>query len=115
MKVKDVIKELKLNLKTAGAKLDSNVTGGYASDLLSDVMANAQDGCLWITLQIHPNIIAVASMKDMAGIIIVNGREPEPETIKRADSEGINLMVSKMSAFEVAGNLYKIGIKGVSK
>jgi len=80
MKIVELVEKLNLDVRSAKENLDREITGGYASDLLSDVLANSKDGNLWITLQLHQNIVGVASMKDLAGIILVNGREPEPET-----------------------------------
>ena len=113
MKLKDIIENLEMRVETAEESVDREVTGGYMSDLLSDVMANSKDGDVWITLQIHPNIIAVATLKDLAGIIIVQGRKPEKETIEKAQSENIPILVSDLQAFEIAGRLYQMGITGM--
>ncbi len=113
MKLKDIIENLEMKVETAEESVDREVTGGYMSDLLSDVMANSKDGDVWITLQIHPNIIAVATLKDLAGIIIVQGRKPEKETIEKAQSENIPILVSDLQAFEIAGRLYQMGISGM--
>ena len=91
--------------------LEGEVTGGYAGDLLSDVLANSEKGYVWITLQIHQNIIAVASSKELSGIIIVNGRKPKEETLMRANEEKIPVMISNSLTYEVAGKLYEIGIR----
>jgi hypothetical protein len=82
------------------------VTGGYTSDLLSDVIANSKQGNLWITLQIHQNIIAVAKLKELAGIIIVNNRKPDEDTIGKAKEENVPLLCSAEMAFEISGKLY---------
>lgn len=112
MQVKDIVKEFGLDVKAGAAYLETEVTGGYASDLLSDVLANAEDGVLWITLHIHQNIVAVASHKGLAGIVLVQGREPEPETVAKAEEEHIPIMVTELPAFELVGRLYKAGIRG---
>ena len=65
-----------------------------------------------MTLQIHPNIAAVASMKELAGVLIINGRRPETETVEKAKEENIPILASRHSAFEVVGRLYKLGISG---
>jgi hypothetical protein len=80
--------------------------------LLSDVLAHSEDNDLWITLQIHPNIVAIASMKGLSGIVIINDREPEEETVKKAEEKGIPIMVSQMTAFELSGRLYALGLSG---
>ncbi len=114
MKLADLVKELGLEVRSAHGSLKSEVTGGYTSDLLSDVIANSKEGNLWVTLQIHLNIVAVASMKGLAGIVLVNGREPEEETLEKAEAEGIPVMVSKLPAFELVGRLYNLGVRGAS-
>ena len=114
MKLEDIVKTLGMKAEAAQESLDREVRGGYASDLLSDVMANSREGDVWVTLQVHPNIIAVATLKDLAGIIIVQGKKPEEETIKKAQQEGVPLLVSDLQAFEIIGKLYrKIARKGV--
>ena len=77
MKLTNLMDALCLEVRSARNKLANRVTGGYVSDLLSDVIANSNEGDLWVTLQVHVNIVAVACMKDLAGIVLVNGREPQ--------------------------------------
>lgn len=113
MKLEDVVKKTGMKVETAPEKLDREVSGGYASDLLSDVMANSKEGDVWVTLQVHPNIVAVATLKDLAGIIIVQGKKPEEETLKKAQQEGIPLLVTEYQSFEIAGKLYQLGISGM--
>jgi serine kinase of HPr protein (carbohydrate metabolism regulator) len=108
MKVKEIIEKLQLNALSGQKNLETDVTGGYASDLLSDVIANSREGNLWITLQIHQNTIAVAKLKDLAGIIIVNNREPDEDTLKKAEEENVPILRSSEMAFEVSGKLYKL-------
>jgi predicted transcriptional regulator len=108
MDLNTLIKNLGLQVNTRDVKLDRAITGAYVSDLLSDVIANAKEGNLWLTLQVHPNIIAVATLKELSGIILVNGRLPEEETLKKAEEENIPLLTSKLSAFQVAGKLYQL-------
>jgi hypothetical protein len=112
MNLQDLVKEFNLEVKTGAGHLDGEVTGGYVSDLLSDVLAHADDGVLWVTLHIHQNIVAVASHKGLSGIVLVQGRQPEQDTIAKAEAEGIPILVSDLSAFELVGRLYKAGIRG---
>ena len=112
MTVTELVEKLNLDVRSAKWYLEREITGGYASDLLSDVLANSAAGNIWVTLQIHQNIVGIASMKDLAGIILVNGREPEPETIEKAEAENIPVMVSELPAFELVGRLYNLGVGG---
>ena len=111
MKLKEVVKSLNLKVLTGKDLLGREVTGGYASDMLSDVLANAGNGYLWVTMQIHPNVLAVASSKDLSGVIIVNGRKPEAETLEKAEQKKIPILMSPSSTYTVAGKLYELGIK----
>ncbi len=88
------------------------VHGGYASDLLSDVMGNAREGDLWITLQKHVNIVAVAQLKGIAAIVLVDGRRPDADTAERAAAEHIPIVSTDFEAFEAAGVLHENGIRG---
>jgi DNA-binding LacI/PurR family transcriptional regulator len=112
MKLEDLVREFGLEVKAGAGLLDRDVTGGYTSDLLSDVLAHAVDGNVWVTLHIHQNIVAVAAHKGLAGIILVQGRQPEKDTVAKAAEEGIPVMVSALPAFELVGRLYKAGIRG---
>lgn len=112
MKLSEIVEKLNLDLKTNTVNLDAEVESGYSSDLLSDVMANAREGAIWITLQIHHNIVAVAVLKSLAGIILVNNRDPDNDTLQKAVDEDIPVMTTGMSTFEVVGKLYELGISG---
>lgn len=94
------------------AKSSVSLNGGYVCDLLSDVMAHTKPGDIWVTRQVHENIVAVASLKDLAGILLVNGRAPEDKTIQKAEQEGVALLLSDLPAFEVVGRLYQEGVRG---
>ena len=113
MKLQKIVKELGLEVMSETFNLDVVIVDGYASDLLSDVIANAKKDSIWITLQIHQNIIGVAVLKELAGIIIVNGRKPEAETLKKAEQENIPVMVTELPAFEIIGKLYGL-LRGLS-
>lgn len=107
MTVREVVERLGLAVLTSGDVGGEQITGGYTSDLLSDVMANAAAGDLWITLQTHKNVVAVAKLKELAGIVIVNERRPDDETVQKADEEGVVVLGTRESAFSISGRLYR--------
>jgi hypothetical protein len=111
MKLKELARQLALDAQTAAGKLDVEVTGGYASDLLSWVMAKAQAGNVWITIQAHPNIVAVASLIGLSGIIIAEGVAPEPTTLEKAEREGIPILTTPLAMYVVAGRMYELGVR----
>lgn len=113
MRLKEIASELALAVRTAPEGLDVEVSGGYASDLLSRVTARAQKGNIWVTLQSHPNIVAVAVILDLAGIVVTEGREPELQTVKKANQEGVTILTTPHSTFTTVGKLAQLGVPGV--
>lgn len=99
-----------LNLKVLSGKIEDNmeISTGYCSDLLSDVMGNAKEGMLWITIQTHRNILAVASLKDIAAIIIANGQTPDDETLAKSKEEEILILGTDDTAFNISGRIYSL-------
>lgn len=108
MKVNDLVNKLNLKVFCGDSALDVEIADGYTSDLLSDVMGHIEEGMIWITMQTHPNIIAVATLKEVAGILIVNGALPAEETLQKANVEGVALLGTDMSAFEATGKIYQL-------
>jgi hypothetical protein len=91
---------------------DPDITRAYASDLLSDVLANAPAGGLLVTLQVHLNVIAVASHADLRAVIFTCGRLPEDDVVEKAAEEGLALFTTTADTFDIAGRLYELGLRG---
>jgi len=108
MKISDIIKALDLKVLSGSEGLSNDISGGYTSDLLSDVIGNAREGEIWITLQTHQNIIAVASLKDLSAIIIVKGAIPETDTIKKSNIENIPVLSTPLDSFTITGRLFEL-------
>ena len=85
--------------------------GCYISDLLSDVLANAQPGVLWVTIHVHRNVVSVASMKDITAVLFTCGRKPEQDIIAEAAEKGIMLLSTTLTTYETAGKLWKAGLR----
>lgn len=108
MNVNDLIEKLGLKVVSGVEGLDNEITSGYTSDLLSDVMGNVCSNAVWITLQSHKNVIAIASLKDVSAVIIVNGYKPEADTISQSNEEKIPILATSMSAFEISAKIYNL-------
>lgn len=113
MTLEELCRQLSLGVRTAAGKLGTEVTGGYAADLLSCVMAKAQEGNIWVTLQSHPNIVAVASLLDLAGVIITEGMIPDATTVEKAEEKGVPILTTELTTFTVVGRLFELGVPGV--
>jgi hypothetical protein len=107
----DVFQKGELNEPTT-LSLDAEVTDGYIGDLLSDVMGNAPANSIWLTVQSHTNILAVASIVGVKAIVLCNDLHFEEVTKKKAEENNIVLMESKETSFDVATRLIKSGLKG---
>jgi hypothetical protein len=110
--LKTIIEELSLEAVSAIEDLNRPVMGGYASDLLSCAMRGAKKDFLWVTLQSHVNVVAVASLLNLAGVIITEGNRPSPETIAQAEKEKVILMLTPKNTFSIVGQLIALGISG---
>ena len=104
MTVRELATQLKLEVCCGAAGLDKEIKGGYTSDLLSDVMGNAREGNIWITLQTHKNIMAIASLKELAAIVLVKGYRPEEDTVSESEAEGIPILSTSRQTFEMTGH-----------
>ncbi|HIE47345.1 TPA: hypothetical protein EYP84_00455 [Candidatus Bipolaricaulota bacterium] len=107
MRLAEVQTALGLAALTPGAA-DRQVSWGFCSDLLSDVLAHARPQDLWITHQRHLNVVAVAKLRGVAGVVCVRGQRPSPEVLAKAREEGVALLLAAEDAFEVAGKLYQL-------
>ncbi len=106
MKLNELIEKASLTVINDAGNMQTEVAGGYTSDLLSDVMGNVGEGMVWITLQVHRNIIAVASLKEVAAIVLIGGAELEDETLEQARKQGVTVLATEKPSFETSGVIY---------
>jgi hypothetical protein len=112
MNLQQIIDRLNLTLLTEPRDFASiQPAGGYTSDLLSCVMAGAKSNYLWITLQSHLNIVAVAALLEVAAVIITEDAQPDPATIVKANEQGVILLSTSKFTFEIDGKLWEMGIQ----
>ena len=108
MKVKEI---LQLPLQSINdVSFNQHIQDVYIGDLLSVVMASGQEGMLWLTVQKHLNVIAIAELHDFAGIVFVQNNYPDRQTIQKATDLQIPLFVSQQDAFHLAKELIALGL-----
>jgi DRTGG domain len=114
MTLQQIAQRLELTLLNPKAPFNPSreVGQAHASDLLSDVLANAPGGGLLLTIQVHLNVIAVAVHAGLAGVVFTSGLAPEEAVREKAAAEGLPLFSTRESTFEVAGKLYALGLRG---
>ena len=116
MTLQQIVQRLELAPLNPQGAFDASreVNRAHASDLLSDVLANAPGGGLLLTTQVHLNVIAVAVHAGLSAVIFTSGLSPEREVLERAAVEGLPLFGTRESTFDVAGKLYALGLRGRS-
>ncbi len=110
MKVKEIMETLNLKLLTPELSLDGDIKGGYASDLLSNVMGQAQPGMIWVTMQGHQNVAAVASLIGLAAVIVAGDAPVEEDTLKKAVLNEVVIFATPLSTYDIVGKLYALGV-----
>lgn len=110
MRVEELKTLLDAKCLTEGASLENDITCGYSCDLLSWVLAHGKQGMAWCTVQTHVNVIAVSVLMEMACVIMVENVEPEPASLKKAVEEGMPILSTGKTAYEVCGIMSKAGV-----
>ena len=110
MKVSELARLIDAKSLTPGVQEDKEVRCGYTCDLLSWVMAHGAEGMAWVTVQIHMNVIAVASLAEMACVILPENIEMPPESLKKAEDEGLTVLQSPLTAFGICWRMAAAGI-----
>jgi hypothetical protein len=110
MTVKKAVDQLGLTVLASGDQ-SARIEGCCVCDLLSHVMANGIRGGAWITVQTHVNTVAVATLLDLACIIVPQNIAVDALTVEKANEEGIAVLQSQDSAFTLAGRLYELGVR----
>ena len=108
MTVQELVDTLGLTVFCGKENLNREIKGGYTSDLLSDVMGHATEGQIWITLQTHKNVLAIASLKELSAILLVKGSTPEEDMLQQAVEEGIPVLGTNEQTFETTGKVYQL-------
>lgn len=108
MNLRELVKRLNLKVFSCENLLEREFEGVYVCDLLSDVLGNAKPKQIWVTLQTHKNIVAIAQLKQLSAVILVKGLEPNETTVKKAEEEKIILLGSEKETFDLVGDLTEL-------
>ncbi len=115
MNLRELVERLNLKVFSCENLLEREFEGVYVCDLLSDVLGNAKPNQIWITLQTHKNIVAVAHLKDLSCVILVKGLEPNEDTISKAEKENVILLGTEKQTFDLVGDLHDMFYSGKEK
>ncbi len=113
MLLNDIVSQLSLDI-LSGHDLSKDVSCGYISDILSDVMAKSPKTAIWITNQTHENILALVYFKGLSGVILPEGLTLEESSLEKAREKNIPVFSTPHPAFDIAGRLYQLGLRGTN-
>lgn len=113
MKLKEILELLQdeLVLLEGNDKAETvEITSGISCDLLSRVMAKGEKDCIWLTVQGHPNVVAIASLLEMGAVVFTENVEPAEMTVKKAKDAGVILLKSPLDTYTLGAKLYALGV-----
>lgn len=111
MKLSEIVELLDATVVTKVFDGEREVTSGFVGDLLSVVMGKAKEDCVWVTIQSHINVVAVASLVEMSCVVVAEGFVVDADALAKAEMEEIPMMTTKLSSFEAVAAL---AIKGLA-
>jgi len=103
--LKDVLTRVEGELLTPGTSLDGLCPKVFASDLMSDVLKSAEPGSLLLTGLANVHVIRTCSLADMAAVVFVQGKRPDPASIEQARANGLPLIATRLPMFEACSRL----------
>lgn len=110
MKLNEIIEKTGFTLSTKNMSTDVEVNGVYCGDLLSWVMGRGEPEQAWITVQVHPNVIAVALLREFSCVIIADGAFVTEDLIRKAEDEQLIILESSLPVYETAQKLNALGL-----
>lgn len=110
MKVKDIIDALELEIAAGESGIDAEAEGCYIGDLLSIAMSRLGEKNVWVTIQTNVNVVAVSVLVESSCVILCDGQKPDETAKNKANAEGVPIMTTEKSAYELAVSLAQLGI-----
>ena len=108
MTVIQLKKELALKIFSGSLGIERERGDAYCTDVLSDALGHARPHQLWITIQQHKSVMAIASLKKLSALLLPKGVQPDQDTMEESNREGIPILGSEMEYFELAGRVYEL-------
>jgi hypothetical protein len=100
----------KLALKPLNDVYDKGIDGVFISDMVSDVMAGAKPGAVWVTTQTHKNVVAAANLVDISVVIVTRGKVVPQETLEMATRAELTILSTDLETYDLVGKLHAAGV-----
>jgi predicted transcriptional regulator len=112
MILKEIENVLECKNLTGDELLSRDIEYCYATDMMSDVLKSCKIGSLLITGLVNQQVIQVAEIMDLKGIVFVSGKEPSSDIIENAKEKNLPMLATEKHLFEACGILYSAGLRG---
>ena len=113
MKLSEIKEILEAELIIGEDKMDTQVTGGAASDLMSDLLRNPKGGALLLTGLTTVQVVRTSVIAGMAAVIFVRGKQPDSQIKEMAQEHGLPLLSSPYNMYSSCGRLFSNGLKSI--
>jgi len=113
MKLSEILEFLNAEVIVGRGRMDLDITGGAASDLMSDLLRNPREGALMLTGLSSPQVIRTAIIAEMAAVVLVRGKKPDSKMIDLAREYDLPLLTTMYNMYSSAGILYSKGLKSI--
>lgn len=113
MKINEIANILNADILTNFCDEDIEIDFGFASDLMSDVLAYANEDSMLITGLNNPQVIRTAEMMDISTVLFVRGKKPSKELINLAVENSLTILATEYTMFKTCGLLVISGMKGI--
>ena len=87
-------------MEAAVEAAEATIKSVYCADLLSWAMSRAPAGCAWCTVMGNVNTVAVASLAEVAVVVLCEGAVLDEAAADKARQQGINIAKTSLPAFE---------------
>ena len=111
IRLADVKEILNADVVVGHDKLDTEVTGGAAADLMSDILRNTKEGALLLTGLNSVQVIHTSVIAGMAGVVFVRGKKPNDDVKAIAREHNLPLLTTNLNMYSSCGQLYSRGLK----
>ena len=110
MTIREIAERIDAVVYAEPDQIDEDLAGAFGSDMMSDVLAFAENRDVLLTGLLNPQIVRTAHMLDMRCIIIVRGKTATEEIKRLAAENRIALLETKLTMYEASGKLYEGGL-----
>ena len=110
MTIREIAERIDAVVYAEPDRLDDDLDGAFASDMMSDVLAYGEGHAVLVTGLLNPQIVRTAHMLDLSCIIVVRGKTASEEIKLLAAQNGIALLETKLTMFQTSGKLYEGGL-----